>query len=169
MGLKSWDWRVVTKGLGLNVCDWRDRHVATERLQINAWDWKGRIATEGLTLNGCHWRVATADRLQLKGCSKRLWSEVLGQKFCKTSNCFWLKGWNWVVVNKWLQQTGCNWSVANEDLGRRAWSWGVVTEGFQLKACGWMVGTEGTSKRQLKFCNWTFGTAGEGSGLKGYN
>ena len=62
--LENCDWKLVTegfatKGLGLNGCDLRDRHVGSEVLWLKGWD--RRVTTEclGLKAKGCNWRVVT--------------------------------------------------------------------------------------------------------------
>ena len=106
------------------------------------------VATEGLLLTGCSRRVRT------KALDWRLTNEVLR---LKSFSCLLLKGWDWAVANKMLQQIGCDWRVANEGLGPKAWDWGVATEGFQLKACDWRdrkMATEGLQAEGLWLKDW---------------
>ena len=162
MGLRSWDWRVVTKGLGLNVCDWRYRHgrlkgytltLGTERegSQLKGWHWT--VVTKGLQQQtGCNWRVAT------KGFGLRFWD----RSFARLTAAF-----DWRVGTDWLSTKGCNRRVATEVLQTKTWGGRLGAEVLQLKASNWKLVAERLWLKAQASGNWSFVTERLGLQVKG--
>ena len=126
-----WNWKVRTKGLGLEAWDW---WLDTEGLGLKASNWN-----EWLEMNGCNWRVLIKG-LQQKGCHWLVANKILWLKICNWR----LLETDWERLKLKGRNRGCNPKLGNEgkSLQLKGRNCKVRTEWLPLKVCNWRLETE---------------------------